>query len=188
LAAPLVALIAVVTFLLNNRRLPEHSTTGRVVRTGEAVITTDASAEPDASPPDWTNADRVRSALIAPLIQNMRAVTDLPLAVGFGVSKPEHVTELGRQADAVVVGVLIAVHDAVNRFWWLPASGLAVAGVLLLATIWPRELDTGPRWQTFYERFGSGTALEVARYMLAELLEALDANDEAAAPVFKAKG
>jgi hypothetical protein len=84
-------------------------------------------------------------------------------------------------ADAVVVGVLIAVHDAVNRFWWLPASGLAVAGVLLLATIWPRELDTGPRWQTFYERFGSGTALEVARYMLAELLEALDANDEAAA-------
>ena len=45
----------------------EHSTTGRVVRTGEAVITTDASAEPDASPPDWTNADRVRSALIAPL-------------------------------------------------------------------------------------------------------------------------
>lgn len=45
----------------------ESSTTGRVVRTGEAVITTDATAEPDASPPDWTNADRVRSALIAPL-------------------------------------------------------------------------------------------------------------------------
>ena len=45
----------------------EQSTTGRVVRTGEAVITTDATAEPDASPPDWTNADRVRSALIAPL-------------------------------------------------------------------------------------------------------------------------
>ncbi len=45
----------------------ERSTTGRVVRTGEAVITSDASAEPDASPPDWTNADRVRSALIAPL-------------------------------------------------------------------------------------------------------------------------
>ena len=45
----------------------EHSTTGRVVRTGEAVITADASAEPDASAPDWTNADRVRSALIAPL-------------------------------------------------------------------------------------------------------------------------
>jgi hypothetical protein len=84
-------------------------------------------------------------------------------------------------ADAAVIGVLIAVHDAVNRFWWLPASGLAVAGLLLLATIWPRDLDTGPRWQTFYETSGSGTALEVARHMLAELLEAVDANDEAAA-------
>jgi tryptophan synthase alpha chain len=47
------------------------------------------------------------SALVAPLIQNTRAVTDLPLAVGFGISKPEHVAELGRQADAVVVGSAI---------------------------------------------------------------------------------
>ncbi len=34
----------------------------------------------------------------------MRTQTDLPLAVGFGVSRPEHVAELGKQADAVVVG------------------------------------------------------------------------------------
>lgn len=45
----------------------DRSTTGRVIRTGEAVMTTDATAEPDASEPDWKNADRVRSALIAPL-------------------------------------------------------------------------------------------------------------------------
>jgi len=30
----------------------------------------------------------------------VRAVTDLPLAVGFGISKPEHVAELGRQVEA----------------------------------------------------------------------------------------
>jgi tryptophan synthase alpha chain len=41
---------------------------------------------------------------VNPLVQAVRAVTDLPLAVGFGVSRPEHVAELGRQVEAVVVG------------------------------------------------------------------------------------
>jgi tryptophan synthase alpha chain len=44
------------------------------------------------------------SASVAPLIQAVRAATDLPLAVGFGISKPEHVAELGRLVEAVVVG------------------------------------------------------------------------------------
>lgn len=44
------------------------------------------------------------SAAVAPLIEAMRAQTKLPLAVGFGVSRPEHVAELGRQAEGVVVG------------------------------------------------------------------------------------
>ena len=44
---------------------------------------------------------------VAPLIEAVRAVTDLPLAVGFGISKPEHVAELGRQVEAVVVGSAI---------------------------------------------------------------------------------
>jgi tryptophan synthase alpha chain len=44
---------------------------------------------------------------VAPLIEAVRKVTDLPLAVGFGVSRPEHVAELGRQVEAVVVGSAI---------------------------------------------------------------------------------
>jgi tryptophan synthase alpha chain len=44
------------------------------------------------------------STAIAPLIQAVRAETDLPLAVGFGISKPEHVAELGGLVEAVVVG------------------------------------------------------------------------------------
>lgn len=44
------------------------------------------------------------SDAVAPLVRAVRAVTDLPLAVGFGISRPEHVAELGRQVEAVVVG------------------------------------------------------------------------------------
>jgi tryptophan synthase alpha chain len=44
------------------------------------------------------------SSSVKPLIQAVRAVTKLPLAVGFGVSRPEHVAELSGDADGVVVG------------------------------------------------------------------------------------
>ncbi|MGQ9634448.1 MAG: tryptophan synthase subunit alpha [Bryobacteraceae bacterium] len=44
------------------------------------------------------------SDAVAPLASAMRRVTDLPLAVGFGISRPEHVREVGRVADAAVVG------------------------------------------------------------------------------------
>ena len=44
---------------------------------------------------------------IAPLVSAMRAITTLPLAVGFGISRPEHVAEVGRHADAVVIGSAI---------------------------------------------------------------------------------
>ena len=38
------------------------------------------------------------------LISRMRALTDLPLALGFGISSPEQVAEAGRLTDGVVVG------------------------------------------------------------------------------------
>jgi tryptophan synthase alpha chain len=47
------------------------------------------------------------SSSVGPLIHSMRKVTDLPLAVGLGVSTPEQVAEIGRQAEAVVVGSAI---------------------------------------------------------------------------------
>lgn len=40
----------------------------------------------------------------APLTLRMRALTDLPLAVGFGISTPEQVAEVAAVADGVVVG------------------------------------------------------------------------------------
>jgi tryptophan synthase alpha chain len=38
------------------------------------------------------------------LAARIRAITSMPLALGFGISRPEHVAEIGRWADAAVVG------------------------------------------------------------------------------------
>ena len=51
-----------------------------------------------------------------PLARRIRAISDLPLALGFGISRPEHVAEVGRWVDAAVVGSalvnIIAEHGA----------------------------------------------------------------------------
>lgn len=51
-----------------------------------------------------TGEQSTMSSSVGPLIQAVRRVTKLPLAVGFGVSRPEHVAEIGAVADGVVVG------------------------------------------------------------------------------------
>jgi tryptophan synthase alpha chain len=47
------------------------------------------------------------SSSVGTLVRAMRAHTSLPLAVGFGVSRPQHVAELGPMVEAVVVGSAI---------------------------------------------------------------------------------
>lgn len=53
---------------------------------------------------------------VEPLVRRIRARSTLPLALGFGISKPEHVAQVGRWADAAVVGSalvnVIAEHGA----------------------------------------------------------------------------
>jgi tryptophan synthase alpha chain len=50
---------------------------------------------------------------LANFLARVRASTHLPLAVGFGVSRPEHVAEIGRLADgAVVASALLNAIDA----------------------------------------------------------------------------
>jgi hypothetical protein len=83
-------------------------------------------------------------------------------------------------ADAAALGVLVAAHEALFRLWWAVASGFGLAGLLLLVTIWPRKLDAGPSVRAFYETFGDGTALDVSRQMLAELIAAIDTNEQIA--------
>jgi tryptophan synthase alpha chain len=47
------------------------------------------------------------AAGVEPLVGELRRLTSLPLAVGFGVSRGEHVAAIGRYADGAVVGSAI---------------------------------------------------------------------------------
>ena len=70
---------------------------------------------------------------LAAFIGRVRAQTQLPLAVGFGVSRPEHVREIGQIADgAVVASALLNAVDAA------PDGQRVAAGVAFL-----RELQGG---------------------------------------------
>ena len=37
-------------------------------------------------------------------LQTLRSHTDVPIAVGFGISRPEHVRAVWQEADAAIVG------------------------------------------------------------------------------------
>lgn len=48
-------------------------------------------------------------------VDRIRRFTDMPVGVGFGVSSPEHVRELARYADAIIVGsAIIKVLESVQ--------------------------------------------------------------------------
>jgi tryptophan synthase alpha chain len=81
-----------------------------------------------------TGARRALTSDVGDLVARVRRHTDLPIAVGFGISAPEHVAALRGVADAVVVGsaaldTIAAAPparraDALREF----VSGLASAG------------------------------------------------------------
>jgi len=55
------------------------------------------------------------SAAVQPLVKRVRPLSTLPLAVGFGISTPEHVREVQAIADAAVVGSAV-VHAIEERY------------------------------------------------------------------------
>ena len=62
-----------------------------------------------------TGAKDALAAEVPELLRRARAVTQLPLAVGFGISQPTHVSVLGGLADAAVVGsALVAEIEQAN--------------------------------------------------------------------------
>ena len=61
-----------------------------------------------------TGARDTLSATLGDYLDRIRTYTDVPLVVGFGISKPDHVTEVGQHANgAIVASALINFMDAV---------------------------------------------------------------------------
>lgn len=60
-----------------------------------------------------TGARENLSDTLGEYIARIRAHTDLPLAIGFGISKPEHVRAVGEIADGAIVGA--ALINAMNE-------------------------------------------------------------------------
>ena len=60
-----------------------------------------------------TGARDVLAAGAQEMVERIRKISDLPVALGFGISKPDHVREVGQWADAAVVGS--ALVDVIAR-------------------------------------------------------------------------
>ena len=71
----------------------------------------------------------------------MRRVTNLPVAIGFGISLPGHVAMLGGLADAAVVGSALVEEIEQGGHSWKPRPPRSAARVKLLkdAAGWPNE-------------------------------------------------
>jgi hypothetical protein len=78
---------------------------------------------------------------------------------------------------AAAVALMVAVRHDVHASWWIPTAVLGVAGVSLLAAIWPRRFDVGPDPRKFYEAMATSTRLAASRQMLSELLATIEEND-----------
>jgi tryptophan synthase alpha chain len=63
-----------------------------------------------------TGAREEMSAEAEKLVKRMRKFSDLPIAVGFGISTPEQVADVWRYADATVVGsAIVSVIETCDR-------------------------------------------------------------------------
>jgi tryptophan synthase alpha chain len=85
-----------------------------------------------------TGVTSARSALAAGIeagVAAIRPLGDIPVCVGFGISRPEHAREVGRFADGVVVGSAI-----VERIEAAKSKGAAVDAVAAFARELKAEL------------------------------------------------
>lgn len=76
-----------------------------------------------------TGARRAVATTARPLAARIRAASTLPIALGFGISQPQHVTEIAAFADAAVVGS--ALVERIARAVDAGEDGPAAAGAFV---------------------------------------------------------
>lgn len=79
-----------------------------------------------------TGAGQTLDGSVAALVERLRPLTDKPLAVGFGVSTPEHARAIAAYADGVIVGS--ALIDRLSSAADKPAAVRELCAALALAS------------------------------------------------------
>jgi len=115
----------------DDKRLPRvlQNTSGFVYYVSITGITGSATPEPDK---------------VAAMVARIKAKTDLPVAVGFGVKTAEQARAIGSAGDGVVVGSAIVSAIAGS----LDADGRATPATVGAVTALVRELAAGVRMAT----------------------------------------
>ena len=76
------------------------------------------------------------SAEAEKLVNRVRQFSELPVAVGFGISQPEHVRDIWRYADAVVVGSAIVTEIEKSDY---PAEAVRNVSTFTRALLKPKK-------------------------------------------------
>jgi hypothetical protein len=114
----------------------------------------------------WTDADSEYEVLVNLLIPAAQARLDRTHDDWDAMSSQAH----GFLAlDAAVIAGLVAAHDLIHRLWWLPTAGLIGAGVLFIASVWPREVALGPDLIDFHDEMREDSTLDALAGCLSAL-------------------
>ncbi len=78
-----------------------------------------------------TGARASLPADLSPMVRRLRAISSVPVGVGFGISSPQHAAEVARIADAVIVGSAISqrIETHQGQAALLPEVGQFVASL-----------------------------------------------------------
>ncbi|EFL29503.1 tryptophan synthase, alpha subunit [Streptomyces viridochromogenes DSM 40736] len=86
--------------------VPAHASNARLA----AIGATSSGMVYAPATPGRTGAQRPLSPYLPRLVRRLRTATRLPVAVGIGISTPEHAAQASAYADAVVVGSAVIRH------------------------------------------------------------------------------